>query len=526
MSTARIHTRNLVANWIGFGANLVVMFFLSPFVVHTLGEVAYGIWSLMMIVTGYMGAVDIGTRASTGRYIILYLGQEDHERLGQTVRTSLGLFSILGLLFLAAGIGIGMGFPHFFPSTPEEYHGLVPFLLAAVALKIWLSVVAAVFSGVLVAHDRFDLTRGVDLAVLAVRTAGVVFVLNAGHGLVGLVSVNLLMGVLGLAANYVLARRVYPRLRVWPFTLSKARLKELFSYGIWASIAANAYRIMGQTDLIIVGALIGMSRVTVYSVGAMLIYYSDTILGKISVTFFPPVQRAAGRGDAEEVRWYYLRQLRLALALGIPMYLGYVVFGRLFIGLWMLHPVEFPETSVAGAAAVMTVLSIRKLLYLPAYGGEPLLAAVGRVRFSSIMGITEAAINLGLSIVFVLVLDWGILGVAAGTLAACILVRGWVIPWRAVREAGLRAEAFLKVLGLGLLAAGGFTAWSLLLRTVIVEESWVMFWVQVGLALAGYAPMAFFLLVPPADRKRVFRALRPGNGRLSQGEDGEVELPD
>ena len=43
MSTAKIHARNLAANWTAHGANLVVMFFLSPFVVHTLGKVEYGI---------------------------------------------------------------------------------------------------------------------------------------------------------------------------------------------------------------------------------------------------------------------------------------------------------------------------------------------------------------------------------------------------------------------------------------------------------------------------------------------------
>jgi O-antigen/teichoic acid export membrane protein len=394
------------------------------------------------------------------------------------------------------------------------------------AVQMWLTVLTAVFTNVLAANDRFDLIQGIGLVLLGLRALLTVVVLELGFGLAGLVGVVAGVAGLALVTHVVAARRILPGIRIWPLTICRDRLKELLGYGIWAAIAANAHRIVGQTDLIIVGALIGISPVTVYSVGAMLVYYSDTILGKISVTFFPPVQRAAGRGDAESVRWYYLRQLRLAVALGIPMYLGYVIFGERFIGLWMRHPVEFPETSVAGAAAVMTVLSVRKLLYLPAYGGEPLLAAVGRVRFSSLMGITEAAINLGLSIVFVLVLDWGILGVAAGTLVACILVRGWVIPWRAVREAGLRPEAFLKVLGLGVLAAGGFAAWGLFLRTVIVHESWAMFWVQVGLALAGYAPMAFYLLVPPADRKRVFRALRPGARGANQAEPGEVELPD
>lgn len=60
MSRARIYARNLAANWIGHGASLVVMFFLSPFVIYTLGQVEYGIWSLLTVLTGYMGVLDLG----------------------------------------------------------------------------------------------------------------------------------------------------------------------------------------------------------------------------------------------------------------------------------------------------------------------------------------------------------------------------------------------------------------------------------------------------------------------------------
>ena len=60
MSRARIYARNLFANWVGYGANLLVMFFMSPFVVHTLGDGTYGLWSLLMSITGYLGLVDVG----------------------------------------------------------------------------------------------------------------------------------------------------------------------------------------------------------------------------------------------------------------------------------------------------------------------------------------------------------------------------------------------------------------------------------------------------------------------------------
>ena len=152
---------------------------------------------------------------------------------------------------------VGLGFPHFFPSTPERFHRLAALLMPALAMNVWLALLGAVFSGILTAHDRFDLARGVDLGVLAVRATGTVLVLNWGYGIAGLTIVTLICSAVALAANLALARRIYSKLRVWPLQLAKARVRELFGYGIWASLATNAYRIIGQTDLIVVGVLLG-----------------------------------------------------------------------------------------------------------------------------------------------------------------------------------------------------------------------------------------------------------------------------
>lgn len=268
-----------------------------------------------------------------------------------------------------------------------------------------------------------------------------------------------------------------------------------------------AVKIIGQTDLIIVGALISVGAVTVYSVGAMLVYYSWTFLGHIGSTLFPPVQRAASTGDYESVRWYYLRQVRLGFVFGVPAYIGFIMFGEPFIRLWM-EDATFPATAVHQAAVVMTILSLSKLFSLSSIGATTLLAATGHIRYSATVKVLEAVLNLGLSVFFVLVSDWGLAGVAAGTLVARVLVSAVLLPWRANRAVKTRAMRFLGVLGLGLVAGGGFAGWCFLMRSVIPGGSWAMFWVQVALALLGYMPMAFSLLVPPADRNRFLRLLK------------------
>jgi O-antigen/teichoic acid export membrane protein len=514
MSTARILVRSLFANWLGLIANIAVMFFLSPFVVNTLGPVEYGIWSLVNLLTGYMGVLDLGIRASTGRYVVLYIGKEDHVKVDQTIRTALGFFSLTGILMIVAGLGLGWVFPKVISSVPLEYHGMVKMLLPLMAANMWISVVRVIHSSVLLAHDRFDLARIIDLTMLAIRAVGTIVALNMGYGIIGLAMVIIASNLIGLLCTVAVSRKVYPRLRSWPLMLSKERMAELFSYGVFAFISAIAIQIIGQTDLVIVGWRFDLEAVTIYSVGAMLLYYSSTFVNIIATTFFPPVQRAVARGEMGSAKWLFFRQVRLALIVGLPMFVGYIVFGESFIRLWMVGD-KFLETSVAPAAQVMAVLAFSNILLLFRSGATSLLNAMGHVRFTAGLTVVQAVLNLSLSLLFVIVLEWGLAGVAAGTLVARALTSSIVLPIFVCKKIGASLGRFLtETVGRGLLCGGVFAGTCLLIQRLIPGDSWVIFWVQVCLAVLFYVPFAAIILVPVEDRIRAFSKIKQVCGQV------------
>jgi O-antigen/teichoic acid export membrane protein len=509
MSNARVYARSLASNWIGHGASMVVLFFLSPFVIHTLGNIQYGIWSLLSVLTGYMGLLDLGVRASTGRHVTLYIGKEDHKRVDETIRTSLAFFSAFGILIVAVGVALGWIFPSVFSSVPVEYYALVRLLLPILAVNMWLTAFRSILASVLIAHDRFDLSNAVDLIMLAIQTAGTVLVLNAGLGLLGLTLIVVGCSVLGMIVTWILSRRIYRRLRVWPLVFSRARMREILGYGVAAFISAIAIKIIGQTDLIIIGAVIGVGEVTIYSVGAMLVYYSSTFIAQIGITFFPPVQRAVAKGEMGSARWLFFRQVRLSLIFGLPMYIGFIIFAEPFIRLWMTGP-SFPQSAVESAALVMGILAGSKLLYLVTIGSNGMLASMGHIRFTAVVTIIEAGLNLGLSLLFVLVFDWGFAGVAAGTLVSLFMVRTFIQPWYACRKARIAWRSFLiSVVGSGILGGVLFVIPCFAIRHMFQTDSWGIFWLQVALSLVAYFPIALWVLLPAEDRRRLWARLLP-----------------
>jgi len=506
MSDARIILRNLTANWVGHGANLVVMFFLSPYIVHTLGVTEYGIWQLLTVLTGYMGLLDLGVRASTGRYIILYLGQNQHEKVDETIRTGLGLYTALSSLILIAGLILGLFFPKIFPSVPVEYHLTVAVLLPTLAINIWISAFRTVLSSILSAYDRFDLARGSDLIMLAVRTVMTIAALEMGTGLIGLTVAVIGCNLVGLTINWIFSKKIHKQLKIWPLMLKKSRLKELYNYGIGAFIVAASAKIIGQTDLVIVGNLISIDSVTIYSVGAMLIYYSDTFIKQIGRTFFPRLQKAVAQNNLKDARFILYRQIQLRLALGTLMYVGYISFGKTFIFLWMFDPVIFPMTSVITAAKVMAILSLAKLLILMGAFSKSILAATGHIGFSAKMTVLEALINLTFSISLVIFFNWGLIGIAAGTLGSHLLIQTIIMPYYACNKAGINWFHFVMNVGSKALASGILFFLSCYsVQRGFEVRTWIGFFIQITISAACYLPIIWFILFSTDDRKRVIK---------------------
>lgn len=509
MISNRVFFKNLLANWTGLGANLVVMFFLSPFILHSIGITEYGIWQLLIVLTGYMGIMDLGIRASTGRYIILYLAKNDINKVDETIRTGLGIYSVLSGFILGAGFLLGIFFPEIFEGIPKTYHRLIAVLFPVFAVNLWVSALRTVLSSLLAAYERFDLSNGSELIVLFLRTIITIIVLKMGLSLIGLTIAVIASNMAGLVVNIILCRKIHENLRIWPLLLKKERVKELYNYGIGAFLLAVSAKVIGQTDLVVAGAFIDVNSVAVYSVGAMLIYYSDSFTKKINRTLFPSLQKAVATQAFKEVKFIMYRQTRIYLSVGILLYVGYFSFCQDFIKLWMYDPKTFSMESVYKASVVMQILAFAKLILLPGSFSRSILSATDKIKFAANMIIVEAFINLGLSLVFVLVLGLGLKGIALGTLVSNLTIQVFVLPFHAFKKVNISWVEFLLKMGTrGFFSTIIFFGICFFVQKLFIIQSWYGFFVQVGFSVLLYIPLVFIFLLHEKDKKRILQTLR------------------
>src|SRR5437879_9255043 len=109
---------NVASSWGGLAVNIAVGFFLSPFILHHLGDEAFGLWILIFSLTGYYGIFDFGIRSSIIRYVSKYTATKDIAEVSRLINTALFTYTGVGLVSLMITLAGSFYVDRLFPIEP------------------------------------------------------------------------------------------------------------------------------------------------------------------------------------------------------------------------------------------------------------------------------------------------------------------------------------------------------------------------------------------------------------------------
>jgi O-antigen/teichoic acid export membrane protein len=410
--------RSILSNWLATVATLAVGFFLSPFVVHRLGNVAYGVWVLAISSVSYLSLLDLGMRGSVLRFVSKGHATQDHEGASEALSAALWVRLQISALVLLLSCGLALAFPIIFRVSPALVRDArEAVLVIGVTTAVNMSV--GVLGGVLSALNRYDLQCYVTLTQLSIRVVGVVAVLRAGQGIVAIAFCELAAALVGNLLLIYISRRLYVQLTV---RLKKPRrevLRKIWSYSVFAFLLTIAGQLIYQTDNLVVGAFVSATAVTFYSIGNSLCRYAQQLITAMTMTFTPAASSYESAGDTSSLRALYLNGTRVAMVLSLPILITFMIRGKAFIGVWMGH--QYSEVS----GTVLAILAAALIFSLANAPATSIAWGVEKHKTVALWAIPEAIVNLSLSIV--LARKIGIYGVAIGTLAPSLIVN--LILW-------------------------------------------------------------------------------------------------
>jgi len=419
MPRARRIAQNILSNWFALAVTTVIGFFLSPYVVHHLGNLAYGVWVLIMSLVSYMSLLDLGMRGAVTRFVSKGSTQENHNESSQAVSGALWIRLWISLAIILAGLILAGAFKHVFV-IPIVLQRAARATLVITAVTVALNLWCGVFGGVLVALHRYDLTSAVSILQAMVRAVGIVLLLRSGHGILALGVWELCMAVAANAATITLCFRIYPQLRLLLGRPDRATLRKLWNYSFYAFLINLALQVTYYTDNLVVGAFLSPTAVTLYAIGGLLITYSRQIVSSMTTTFTPLASTFEAQGNYENLRRLVIHGTRAALLVCLPIQVALFFRGHTFIRLWMGE--QYAKTS----GTVMQILLLSVVFSSANTTSGGILYGLEKHKRMAIWGIIESVANLGLSIF--LVRRMGIYGVAWGTTIPSVIMEALLWP--------------------------------------------------------------------------------------------------
>jgi O-antigen/teichoic acid export membrane protein len=397
--------KNTLYNAIGKFWGILVVLFLTPYIVSRLGVERYGIWALLTSLVGYIGFLDLGVGGSYVRYIAEYYTRKDYSKISQVINT--GFLFCLGLAFILIPLALFFTEPLliFLKLDPSTYPE-IKFVFFWGVVIFSLSNATFVFGSVQAGLQRMDLTNIVAVILTIPYAVGFVLFLEFGYGLRGLMIHIGIMWMIHSVINFFIAKRILPGFSFNPFLFKGKMFAELARFGIKLQIGRLSQLVSFQVDKLLITYFLSVGMVTFYDLGAKITGSIRKLPLLLVSALVPASAEIFAKGDKEGLSRLYFRGSKYLFAASAPLFFFIVVCSEMLVRVWIGSDYDL-------AASVIRILSIGYFFNLIMRVASSVALGMAKPEFEMKYGILMSILNFSLSLI--LIIKFGFYGVLVGT---------------------------------------------------------------------------------------------------------------
>lgn len=467
---------NSLWNVLGMTLPMVVGLFAIPPLIHGLGEERFGALTLVWMVVGYFGILDLGMGRALTKLTAERLGNgredEVHSLFWTAVLAMVGIGLVVMIPVYLGAHTIAYEWLEISPAFEAE--AMRAFQVVAWGLPVVVLTVGLI--GVLEAYGKFFLVNVLRLPFGTFTFLGPLATLPFSTDLAVMVTVLIAGRCLEILTYGWACFRVAPVLRKPP-QFSRPVLIALLSFGGWMTVSNLLLPLMIHIDRFLIGSLLAVAVVAFYTTPAELVV-KMLILPRSWVSVLFPQFAAQHERDPEENSRLCIRGLRYLWLIMFPASLLVVAITPEFLEIWLGE--EGPLFREK-AGPIMQLLALGMYLYAPAYIPYSYLQAIGKPRKAALVHALELPLYLGAA--YLLILEYGLHGAAYAWLARAVLDNVLMLgaAWRDLPE---RAGFWRSWLLPHLLGAAALVA--VMQVESVARIGWGAVWVLVGFGLSWF----------------------------------------
>lgn len=483
---------------ISFAINILIGFWLSPFIVSKLGSEAHGFSSLGGNITTYMSLITVAVNSFAARYISIEVQKKNFLQASKYFTSVLYANIIIGCIMIVPMVVV--------VANVSRIFSIADFLVTDVKIQ-WTLLFAAwliellfkVFTTATFVRNRLDINHGLTAISHILRLVTILILFLNFTPRLWYIGVATLICTLFVDAGFFVSKcRLMPEIKICRKNFDLNCLKTLSVKGVWNSFNQLSATLMNGLDLMITNWVINGVTMGYYSIAQTIPTYLQSLMYTICEIFTPNLTIFYAKGQNDKVQHGLQYAMRFnAMLLMVPL-LGFFVYGKDFYRLWQ-YSLEPEVISKINILSILVILPMLSSIFV-----QPLLTVntiTARLKLPVLVNFTMGVTNIVVEIILVKTTSLGIYAIA-GVSSVLLLLRNYLFyPIYSAKNLNLPAKTFYPDILWGLFSSAVVFAFLYVTHLFVRVTSWGT---MIGFALVfGLLAelLVFFLLFRKQERK-------------------------
>lgn len=489
---------NMAANGLSFAVQFCISFFLTPYIVRTLGSEAYGFIPLVNNLIGYATILTVALNSMTARFVTLAKEQRNVKQANEYFNSVLVADTVLAVVLAVVGAGIVLSVNRVF-NVPLRLLVDVQMTFAFAFLGFVVSIIFSAFGCCFYVSNRVDVSArlGIESNLLRGAVLVVMFLLFVPKVWYITFTSLCVYGFLAIS-NIRYCRRLMPMIDVNFRMFDWRSAKEMLSAGIWNSISQLSASLLTGVDLILANMLLGASLSGQYSLVKTVPNFILQLVIAVLGAFVPEFNILYARQKEKDLLDSIDFSIRV-MSLLVTVPIGFLmVFGEDFFSTW----VPTQDASFLQKLSILTLIPM--IVMCSTQSLNKVYTVVNKLRIPSLFFVAMGVLNV--------LLAWGLLrftplGLWALPIASAtinlIIDLGFNVIY-AARCLHLPWYTFYKTVMRSVLCVLTVVALSLIYRTICGPAIGWLRLVIAGIIVSSCALVInLFLVFNAQDRKKI-----------------------
>lgn len=406
---------NLIGGLIPAVAAIVTV----PLVISRLGEVHYGLLTLITSIVGYFALLDVNAVQGSVKYLAEYKSRHDLSRMRQVFCLGAGLYLVIGAVGGIAIATFAQPLATGVFNVPTALHETAVEALQFGGVAFFFAQLQVYLLSVPQSLNRFDLSARSEVVFGSLASLSTVFIVWFGGGIAEIMAARAAIAAANVAWLARTAAQLLPDLN-WARP-GRDVVRALMSFSLFSYLSRISSVTYASADKLVIGAYVDMRALAFYSVPFLLVNRIFSLTYRLGSVMLPEASRLHAIGQQAELRQKYLTAARYLLYVNTMIAVLLLTLGREL--LWHWAGPSFGEEATLILVLLVTAALVEAISNLPSLVNDGLGHPVNTGVFSLIRAL------IGLVGAWVAVQTHGIVGVAWVQLAVPLVMVSAFLFW-------------------------------------------------------------------------------------------------